>query len=152
MKIKIKRSLAVVLFLLLNVASMTAEEITLFNSSGTPTAYIDTEDEDLTIYMWNGLPVAYLTTAEDNGYHIYGFNGNHLGWLENGIIRSHSGYAMGFRKGAIEMYTSYEPYKGYKQIKPLKSLKQLPPYKPLYINSFSTESLALFLIRGANSY
>ncbi len=152
MKIRIRRSLMVALLLLLNVVSMAAEEITLFSSSGTPTAYIDTEDEDLTIYLWNGLPAAYLTTAEDNGYHIYGFNGRHLGWLENGIIRSHSGYAVGFRKGAIDMYTSYEPYKSYKQYKPLKSIKQLPPLKPLYIDSFSTESLTLFLIRGANSY
>ena len=36
-----------------------AKEITIFNSSGDPTAYVDTSD-DLTIYLWAGEPVAYI--------------------------------------------------------------------------------------------
>ena len=49
------------LFSLFSVCFSFAEQITLFNSSGVATAYIDTDD-GLTIYLWNGTPVAYLVT------------------------------------------------------------------------------------------
>lgn len=52
------------------------EEITLFETSGQPTAYIATED--MTIFLWTGEPVAYFIKNS-----IYGFNGKHLGWFEN---------------------------------------------------------------------
>lgn len=125
----------------------TAEEITLFNADGDPIAYIDTDDDDLTIYMWNGTPVAYLEPNGDN-YNIYGFNGTHLGWFENGIVRDHEGYAVGFKEGAVSIYTKYEPYKSYKQYKPYKAYKQYAPYKPYYKTQFSNEPLSLFLMRG----
>jgi hypothetical protein len=124
-----------------------AQEITLFNSDGEAIAYIDAEDEDLTIYMWNGTPVAYLDPNGD-AFNIYGFNGEHLGWFEDGIVRDHEGYAVGFRKGATNIYTKYEPYKSYKQYKPYKAYKKYAPYKPYYKNQFSGESLSLFLMRG----
>jgi hypothetical protein len=67
-----------------------AREITLFDREGTPIAYIDT-GEDLTIFLWNGSPVAYLENSS-----IYGFNGRHLGWFKEGIIRDHQGNGVGF--------------------------------------------------------
>ena len=137
------------LFLFLTIMPFTikAEEITLFNSEGEATAYIDTDDDDLTIYMWNGKPVAYLDSDGD-AYNIYGFNGEHLGWYEDGIVRDHDGYAVGFKKGAINKYTKYEPYKSYKQYKPYQSYQKYAPYKPYYRTQFSDESLSLFLTRG----
>ena len=129
-----------------------AEEISLFNSNGGPVAYIDTDDENCTIYMWNGYPVAYLTTTSDDDFNIYGFNGKHLGWFCDGIVRDHEGYAVGFQKGAVSKYTQYEPYKSYKQYKPYKSYKKYAPYKPYYKSSFSSESLALFLNKGRSSF
>ena len=140
----------ILLFLMLVTSTCTAlaEEISLFNSNGEPVAYIDTDDEDCTIYMWNGYPVAYLTTTSGDDFNIYGFNGKHLGWYSDGIVRDHQGYAVGFCKGAVSKYTQYEPYKSYKQYKPYKSYKQYAPYKPYYKSSFSSESLALFLKKG----
>ncbi len=35
----------------------------------------------LTIYLWGGKPVAYLSAESDDGFHVYGFNGKHLGWF-----------------------------------------------------------------------
>lgn len=138
---------ATVILMLLSSHLTFAEEITLFNSDGEATAYIDTEDEDLTIYMWNGTPVAYLE-SNGNAFHIYGFNGQHLGWFEDGIVRDSKGYAVGFIKGATNIYTKYEPYKSYKKYKPYKSYKSYAPYKPYYKNTFSNESLSLFLMKG----
>ena len=129
-----------------NVFYSLAEQITLFNSSGEATAYIDT-DEELTIYLWNGKPLAYLVSNGDS-FHIYGFNGKHLGWYEEGIVRDHNGYAVGFQEGATTIYTHYEPYKSYQQYKPYKSYKEYAPYKPYYRSNFSNESLSLFLSKG----
>lgn len=143
MKIKILLNTFV---LLLGCVSALAEEITLFNSDGEPVAYIDTSD-DLTIYMWDGNPVAYLTSA-NKGFNIYGFNGRHLGWFDDGLVINHDGYVVGFQKGAVNKYTKYEPYKSYKKYKPYKKYKQSAPYRPTNKQKFSTETLSLFLMRG----
>lgn len=127
---------------------LSGQEISLFNSEGEPIAYIDANDSDNTIYLWNGAPVAYLT-PESSYYNIYGFNGNHLGWFENGIIRNQNGDAVGFQEGAVSgIFTRYEPYKAYKSYKPYKAYKKYAPYKPYFTNSFSNESLVLFLKKG----
>ena len=67
------------------------DEITLYDQYGSPTAYIA---EDLTVYLWSGKPVAYLTQDSRGGFHIYGFNGKHLGSLVKGIVRDHNGDAV----------------------------------------------------------
>lgn len=41
------------------------DEISLFDSTGTATAYIA---EELTIYLWSGKPVAYLDTDDAGGF------------------------------------------------------------------------------------
>ena len=124
------------------------DEITLFDSAGTPTAYIDMK-EDMTIYLWNGHPVAYLTPASDS-FSIYGFNGKHLGWFENGIIRDHKGFGVGFVKGAVSNVTlRQEPLKKLKKLSPLKSLEKLEPLKPLGKQKFSEIPLKVFLALGS---
>jgi len=130
-----------------NAQSGQSEEISLFNSKGKPIAYIDTDD--LTIYLWNGKPVAYLF-SNDNKLHIYGFNGKHLGWFVSGIIRDHEGDAVGFKEGAVNVYTEYEPYKAYKQYKPYKSYKEYAPYMPYLSTSWSNTPLSLFLAQGVD--
>ena len=129
-----------------NLAFGQDEEISLFNSKGKPIAYIDTK-EDLTIYMWSGKPVAYLSKNNDD-FDIYGFNGTHLGWYIDGVIYDHKGDAVGFIKGAVNMYTEYEPYKSYKEYKPYKAYKAYAPYRPYLSNSFSNTPLSIFLLGG----
>jgi hypothetical protein len=136
-----------IIFLFLFVSSLTYanDEISLFNSAGKPVAYVA---EDLTIYLWSGKPVAYLVNKSDK-FHVYGFNGKHLGWFIKGAIFGHKGKATGAVKERFSGYTSYEPYKSYKQYKPYKNYKQYAPYQPYLSNSWSDISLKLFLLQGA---
>lgn len=124
-----------------------AQQISLFNSDGDAIAYIDVE-EDLTIYLWGGKPMAYLDSDHDEGFHVYGFNGNHLGWFIDGIVYDHEGDAVGFKEGAISMYTNYEPYKGYQEYAPYRSYQEYAPYTPYLSNTWSNTPLSLFLARG----
>lgn len=126
-----------------------AQQISLFNSDGDAIAYIDVE-EDLTIYSWGGKPVAYLDSDHDQGFHVYGFNGNHLGWFIDGIVYDHEGDAVGFKEGAISMYTNYETYKGYQQYSPYRSYQEYAPYTPYLSNTWSNTPLSLFLARGSD--
>ncbi|QZE15620.1 hypothetical protein K4L44_07250 [Halosquirtibacter laminarini] len=134
------------LLLLLHINSQ-AEEITLYNSEGEPVAYIDTDDQDLPIFLWNGTAVAYLST-EDDGFDIYGYNGKHLGWYEEGLVYNHKGYIVGFKEGAMDIYTGFEGIKSIKDITPIKDFKEHAPFKPIYHDRFSNQSFALFLRRG----
>lgn len=124
-----------------------AEEISLFNSSGSPAAYIDMED-DLTIYLWNGKPVAYLEDRDVNAFHVWGFNGKHLGWFEKGAIWDRNGGALCAIKEVLRGVAKFEPFKSFKQFKPFKSFKEFPPFKPLLSGRFGSMSCSLHLALG----
>jgi len=120
-----------------------AHEITLFDSKGNPVAYFDTADEH-TIYLWNGDPVAYL-----DGVSIYGFNGKHLGWFQDGIVLDHDGYGVGFVEGAVSyIATKSEPFKNVKKFQPFRSLQELEPLESFFNNEFSPMPLEKFLVMG----
>ncbi len=96
-----EKIILIVIFSLLTLIRVVAEEITLFDKKGEPIAYID-EKDDFTIYLWDGTPVAYLlqkgksSNLKKDNFSVYGFNGKHLGWLVEGIIRDLEGNATGF--------------------------------------------------------
>ncbi len=94
-------------------------ETTLFDKDGNPVAYIEDSENEPAIYLWNGHAVAYLS---DN--HVYGFNGKHLGWFEDGIIRDQNGEKIGFTKSCCPKITKIEPIKKIKKIKKIKSIKK----------------------------
>ena len=102
--------------------------------------------KEITLFNSDGEAVAYLAPSNDDYY--YGFNGQHLGWYERGVVRDHDGYIVGFQQGAISKSTRYEPYKRYKKYKPYKSYPKYPPSKAYTKSSFSYTSLALFLLKG----
>ena len=66
-------------------------EKTLFNKNGLPTAYI-TDDYNQDIYLWDGHAVAYIFENE----HVYGINGDHLGWFVQEIVFNNYGERVGF--------------------------------------------------------
>jgi hypothetical protein len=110
------------------------DEISIFDKNGDAKAYIA---DDLTIYLWDGNPVAYLYKSGSD-WHVYGFNGVHLGWYVDGIIYDNNGYTVGAQKDAIIMVTSIEPIKGIKSIKPIKSIKDIAPIKPVLSRSWAS--------------
>ena len=128
------------------IPAQAKDEFSLFDSSGRPAAYVA---EGLTIYLWSGTPVAYLTEDElSDGFHVYGFNGKHLGWFISGVIRDHHGDAVGGLKEAFRSPTQDEPLKGVKQSKPLKSAAELPPVPPELSRERSEIPLRSFLQQG----
>lgn len=130
----------------LSTVAYAEDEVTLFNGAGKADAYIAVDDE-LTIYLWGGKPVAYLEKDSSGGYHVYGFNGNHLGWFVKGIIWDHEGKASCATKEAMSS-TEYEPYKAYKQYKPYKAYTQYAPYRPYFSNSFGDTPCRFLLGEG----
>jgi hypothetical protein len=120
-------------------------EVSLFDSSGAAAAYIA---EDQTIYLWSGQPVAYLSPDSAGGSHIYGFNGKHLGWFINGVIRDHSGKVACAIREAIAS-TQFEPFKAFKQFQPFKSFQEFPPFRPFFSQQWSEIPCSDFLNQGS---
>lgn len=146
MKNSLLASIAAVMFAYAGVEANAEDDVSLFNGAGKAEAYIALDDE-LTVYLWSGKPVAYLE-REDDGYHVYGFNGKHLGWFVKGVIWDHSGKASCATKEMLQS-TEYEPYKSYKQYKPYRSYKQYAPYRPYLTNSFGDAPCRFLLAEGA---
>jgi hypothetical protein len=139
------RLLVLIVLTSLSSAAITEDEISLFDSSGKPRAYIA---EELTIYLWSGKPVAYLH-SDAGKLHVYGFNGRHLGWFVRGIIRDHGGNPVG---GVKEVFTSsveFDPFRSFKQFKPFKAFREFAPFQPFLTANWSEIPLQLFLMQGA---
>ena len=117
-------------------------EDTLYNAKGEPIAYIS-DDMNKTIYLWDGHPVAYLSS-----YHVYGFNGQHLGWFINGVIYDSDGNRMGFNSTTCPVAGYEELPKGKKYpVDKIRPRYEAPPLPELGFN-YSTEDFAIFLKEG----
>lgn len=138
----LKRTLATALLTFIFIGPGYAEEISLYDSTGKAVAYIA---DDLTVYLWAGEPVAYLELAQDAFFQVYRFDGEHLGWLQNGIIFNHDGYAVGAFKSAFSGSLPYEGYKGYKGYKPYKGYKKSAPSMPTFEKRWSQIPLGVWL-------
>lgn len=124
-------------------------DVSLFDSTGKPVAYIDSSD-GTTIYLWGGQPVAYLDTDASGGYDVYGFNGRHLGWFTNGAIWDHSGYAACAVRQRLMTVPQIAPVKGVQQIQPIRAVEQIAPIEPVLMNSFGSKSCESLLRSGAD--
>jgi len=121
-------------------------EKSLFNSKGEPVAYIS-DDLSKVIYLWDGHPVAYLYD-----YHVYGFNGLHLGWFIDGIVYDPNGNRIGFTSTTCPITVFKEPGKAKKY--PLD--KAMPRYEPPSLPDLSfgdsTIDFEVFLKQGQVSF
>ena len=141
-------ALLLLVFVFAITASAGEDEIALFGETGKATAYIATDEEN-TIYSWGGKPLAYLESdSSSKDFDIYGFNGKHLGWFVQGVVRDHEGFATCAIRERIKS-AQYEPYKGYKQYKPYKAYKQYAPYRPAFSTGFGGVPCSVFLGQGA---
>ena len=127
------------------------DEISLYDSAGTATAYVA---EKLTIFLWSGKPVAYLDKDSSGGFHVYGFNGKHLGWFVGGVLRDHQGKAIGAVAEVLTTPPRFDPFKNFKLFKPFKSFKSFKEFalfRPAFRNTWSPTSLKVFPLRGATN-
>lgn len=106
------------------VAPSTSGEITVWDRRSVATAYIAAADDN-TIYLWTGEPVAYL--LDD---HVYGFNGRHLGWYQDGIIWDYEAVSVGFTRQAPYVAQTSEPPKAAKQPRPARLPREAAPPEP----------------------
>lgn len=130
------------------VTEQSDDELSLFDRAGKAAAYVALDDE-LTIYLWSGKPVAYLEKDNEGSFHVYGFNGKHLGWFANGVIWDQDGNASCATKSVLRI-TQNEPFKAFKQFKPLKSFRKFAPFRPFLTNSFGDIPCILLLGDGGN--
>lgn len=135
-----------VLFVASPIALADDDEVALFDQRGKANAYIALDDE-LTIYLWSGKPVAYLDRDSDGGFHVYGFNGKHLGWFVGGIVRDHDGNAECAVKERLQ-FAEFEPFKAFKQFKPFKSFKEFAPFRPFFTTSWGDTPCRFLLAEG----
>lgn len=146
MRQAIRSSILAALFLAFTVPLALAET-TLFESNGFAVAYIS---DDLTVYLWAGDAVAYLEPDRAGGFHLYGFNGEHLGWYAAGVVRDHAGHAVGANRAALSRPTLPEPFKPPKKIKPFKANGSPAPFpRPVFIDKWSGMRLREFLLQGS---
>ena len=136
----------VVLLAFVSASAQAEDEISLFDGAGKANAYIAI-DEELTIYLWSGKPVAYLEKDSEGGYHVYGFNGKHLGWFVKGVVWDHEGKASCAVKEVLRS-TEFEPFKAFKQFKPFKSFTQFAPFRPAFSSSFGDTPCRFLLGEG----
>ena len=145
----LKLASAFVILCLLFALSSSAqnEETSLFDSEGTPVAYIAMESDGLIIYTWSGKPVAYLSSSSGGGMSVYGFNGKHLGWFVRGIVRNHDGDGACGVRGVVPS-PKYEPFKSFKEFKPFKAFKEFEPSRPTFSQSGSGTPCGVLLYEG----
>jgi hypothetical protein len=117
-------------------------EISLFNKNGRAVAYV--ADDGETIYLWDGRPAAYL--SEDK---VCGWDGQQLGWFQNGTFFDIYGLRAGFIKSKSPIATEMEPLKPQKQLKPAKGKKQSQVLKPILCYGYSNQTLEELLETGS---
>ena len=100
--------------------------MTFYDLHGRAVAYLYDDGEH--IYLFNGKPVAYLY---DNA--VYGFNGHHLGWFENGWIRDLHGKCVFYTKdaigGMVKPVCRVTPVKGVKKVTPVRAVRRVARVK-----------------------
>ncbi|MBB1465422.1 4-fold beta flower protein [Vibrio splendidus] len=141
--------LSLVFFSFISFSVFAEDEVSLFSGSGDASAYIALSDE-MTIYLWSGKPVAYLSTDDNGGYHVYGFNGKHLGWFINGVVRDHQGNAACATKELMKS-TKFEPFKSFKEFKPFKAFQEFSPSRPGFSSSFGQTSCKFLMASGGTN-
>ncbi len=117
-------------------------DIVLYDRRGIPTAYLSPADEN-TVYLWTGEPVAYL--YED---HLYGFNGRHLGWFQDGIIWDYEGVAIGYTREALTPSPSDGGPRGPQAPQPARLPREAAPPEPNRVPGVYTTLLLTYLRMG----
>ena len=83
--------------------------------------------------------MAYLERDNKSGFHVWGFNGKHLGWFVKGVIWDEDGDASCAVKERLKS-TEFEPFKSFKEFQPFKAFKEFVPPRPAFSDAFGSNS------------
>lgn len=81
------------------------------------------------------------------GDSLYNYNGKHVGWFVQGLVRDHQGHVVGFGEKVTDSthpylpYKQYKPYAGYVQYEPYRPYLPYEPYRPYKSYSWSNIDL-----------
>lgn len=117
-------------------------EISLLDSHGRAVAYI-AADGEASIYLWNGEAVAYLVQEK-----VYGWNGQHLGWFDSGVLRDLTGAQVGFVREKCPVTPKTETTKKTKKTKRTKSTRKTAKTRATDKSAKSNLPLEIFLQGG----
>ena len=117
-------------------------EKTLYNANGEPVAYIS-DAPTKAIYLWDGHAVAYLYD-----YHVYGYNGLHLGWFLDNIVYDSEGKRIGFTSTSCPLPVYKETGKAKKYPLDKAGPRYEPPPLPDLSFDYSSEDFEEFLRKG----
>ena len=123
-------------------------DITLYDNSGIPVAYIA---DDIEIFLFTGEPVAYI-----NAKSIYTYSGIHLGWFDDGWVRDHSGACVLFASdatgsGPTKPITRARPMQWEKRVKPSKAAREIEQVPSIRKLTWSALSAMEFFEHSAKS-
>lgn len=121
---------------------MLDQEITLFDANGEPKAYIENK-ENQDIFLWDGRAVSYI--YEDK---VYGWNGEHIGWFEEGVMTNLHGNPVAYIKEKSPMMPKMEPMKSMKKKKNMKSMRKMARMKHMNQRRMSEQDFVSFLLSG----
>lgn len=114
-------------------------EITLFNQSGSPTAYIDKTRKNA-IFLWDGHAVGYIEEGQ-----VFSLKGDHIGWFEDDVFYNAEGFKLAATKWACPMVTAYEPNKPDKFPFMLEVKADTKKMKKVLKNAYGHETLVEYL-------
>jgi hypothetical protein len=130
------------LALVLLAGTAAADQLALLDQGGKTVGYVDAQRRD-TVFLADGRPVAYLSSGS-----VYGFNGTHLGWVENGVVWSHSGEAMGTVHAPEDSKALLAGIKPGSYAAPRRLMRDIEPLKPEFQAGSSQQSLEQLLAQG----
>ena len=111
-------------------------EQTIFGRNGEPFLILH---ENGRLVNFSGQNIGFCD--EDSIYDYSG--GRHRGWFENGVMRDHNGYCVGFLKGARDTASPIFPIP---RIPPIPAIPQIEPIRPIkQIGWSSFDPLSVFM-------
>ena len=118
----------------------------LFDGKGRPVAYLEVDGERI-IYLWNGYAVAYFV-----GDRIHGWNGNHIGWFNEGVVYDRHGQRVGSVGDKCPRALQATRAKASKHARTAKYALKPEYERPDYRNYYSEQDFEEFLKEGAAAF
>lgn len=109
-------------------------EADFYDRNGRPVAY---SNDGKHIFSFSGMPLAYI---DQNS--VYSYQGQHLGWFDDGWIRDNQGgcvlYTAFASGGPTRPMMQIKPVKGVRDIMPVRGVQSIRPIKPIKSISWSS--------------